>query len=71
MSPLSYYWSPISRLQVEPGVEEGVSSRHTEVLPEHPEQGERGQRAGRSGDRLPQTEIWRPGQSVSLVKHSG
>lgn len=64
-NPTDPLLSPVSRLQAQPGTEESVSSRHPKVLPEHPEQGERGQRAGGPGDRLPQTQIRRPGQSAS------
>ncbi|XP_077953555.1 Golgi apparatus protein 1-like [Gasterosteus aculeatus] len=51
---------PEHGLQAEPGAEEGLQSRHPQVLPAHPEQGHGGQRAGGAGHRLPQAEIRRP-----------
>lgn len=50
------------RLPLKSSAQEGVQSRHTKILPEHPEQGQGRYRAGRAGHLLPEAEIRRPGE---------
>lgn len=56
-----FFW--VVRLPPQPDPEEGVQSRHSQVLPGHLELGHGRRRAGGTSHRLPQAQVRRPGQT--------